>query len=560
VPDTPAHSTTLDHWIAAHGPLSVSAAAVVGLHLCSRASTMADTDLRAAAPQLGSSAIRRARDGEWEWKPAILAGAARVVPSAPQRFRARLPDDAEIVERIGAVLFEAVTGQPLSGRFADDEAVRLQLRQLRADLPPAFSDLVVGAASARRGRRLSLEQMAEELRRVLGVHARPDARPDRRRLLLAGAALAVLAALAAASLRSGEGNRADGWGLTPHETVVSDISLEQVHHLALTDEHTRSLQQLQDLERLWRRRLAAQDPRLTMNLMAQAWVQFLRGDLLTAEQLVVAAPASLARGLGDAHPYTRLAHLQLATVLEARRASEEAAEHRAAAERALSVLLGPREVRAPAVPTATETRGIGESRGMPSPIDVRAHVSPNAPELEGFRRAGEGGYGVLLTSTQRWLADRDGARLVLRATGECRASIDVGRDPRRLAVSAERGADRRWRVSVEGTSPAVILDVASPVAAARGGEGLQSAEEVVVVLTYGRAGNVRVAVHGGLSRGMTTVEADGPRTQDASIDRARPAPEPPYGLSFGPDAGACSLVWWEIGAGTAPSTAAGGAR
>lgn len=531
----------LDGWIAAHGPLSPPAAAVLGIDLCARAASMPDDELLAALPTLRTSAIRRTRDGQWRWEPATAdplatsirpasVSAGREIPrdnqapehkpfpKASRRHPHRTRLDYDVVERIGAVLYEGVSGQPLQDRFPDEAGTRTALRRLRPDLPPAVVKLIARAASPRHVTVSTIDRLARELRALLGVDE-----PTSRTRVSRRVGLAALVALGVALTLWGPGRGGSDLpgsnGLTPRETALHEVGLEQAHYLAVIDEHSLSLQELQDLERLLRARVPAQDPRTVFIAMAQAWVRFLRGDALTAEQLLVSAPSALDRTLGETHPYTRLAHQQLAAVQEARGATSDADQHRVAAARALEALItadpGLRRIGSSLNPAAN----------MPSPFSLLAHVAPSPPELEGFRQASAdepGRYMVALTSTQRWLAGRDGWSLVVRADGTCRVSADFGRDARRIGVTIEPTLSGAWNVSMPGTSPP--LDFQMPARS--------TASLLVSVASSG------------------TVEAttgNGDRRQSA-VDRSTDGPDPPYSLGFSsdPPSGGCQLVWWQL--------------
>jgi hypothetical protein len=518
---TPERIEHLDRWIAAHGPLSPHAAAVVGLGLCARLSVMTDAEMRQLLPTLRTSAIVRTHDGRWQWRPGTTPpGAGIPDPPAPRVRRShpfrrkRPPDDHALVERIGTVLFESVSGQALRDRFPDEADVRTALRRLRPDLSPAFVNVIAGAASPRPDSRSSIDRLARNLRTVLGADNPPLRALVGRRLTVAG--IVLLGVLAALWIRSSrEADRPGSNGLTARETMLNEIGLEQAHYLAVADEHTLSLQELQALERLWRTRVEARDPRTLFNVMTQAWVRFLRGDSLSGEQLLVSAPTSLAHSLGDSHPYARLASLQLATVLQARGATGEAAQHRAAAQRGLDKL----------VANESALRGIptGSNPGaMPSPFSLLAHVAPNRPEDEGFRRAERGGYLVALTSMQRWLAERDGWWLAVRAGGACWVAVDTGRNARRLGVTIVRAPTGTWSVSVPGTSPPVAFD--APIAATA---------SILVNVTH--AGTIQAT-------------AGGETLRESAIDRVTAGPQPPYVLTFSGDASGsgCEVVWWQV--------------
>jgi hypothetical protein len=288
---------------------------------------------------------------------------------------------------------------------------------------------------------------------------------------------------------------------------MHDSALENAHYLAVANEHTLSLQALQDVERLWRTRVTSGDPRIALNQLQQAWVRLLRGDPLTAEQLLVALPSFFSRELGDRHPVTQVARERLADVLEKRGAAREASTHRDEARRARAELVG-------------DLGPVSQSGSTPTPFGVSAHLAPNAPERGGFRPATDGGYVALVTSTQRMFAGRDGWQLVVRAAGECMASIDVGRDVRRVGVQVSGAPESGWQVSIPGTRPELSFR-------------LPSSPHASVLLT---------------ATGDATVQARTADGQEATgtLDTTVPGPDPPYALRFkGATPDACQLVWWE---------------
>jgi hypothetical protein len=151
---------------------------------------------------------------------------------------------------------------------------------------------------------------------------------------------------------------------------------------------------------------------------------------------------------------------------------------------------------------------------------VLAHVAPHQPEHEWFRRRDDGAYFAPMTSTARWLAGEQGWQLRLAATGECGAAVDVGREPRRIAVSVRRtGSGSTIRVG--GVQPPIEL--VAP----------HSIEPLLVVLDVAADGAARLS-----SSHL------GP--QQATIDRSTIA-SPPYEMTFvAPRPDNCAVVWWEI--------------
>lgn len=240
---------------------------------------------------------------------------------------------------------------------------------------------------------------------------------------------------------------------------------------------------------------------------ALAWVRTPRGDPLSAEQLLLALPSLFSREIGDRHPLTQLARERLAGVLEVRGSPREASAHRDDAQRAITELLG--ELGPP-----------GESRTTPTPFAVVAHLAPNAPEREGFRRASDDSYIAPVTSKQRMFAGRAGWLLVVRAAGECTASIDVGRDVRRVGVQITGTPGDRFRVSIPGSTPALPLQVPP-----------RSHASVVVEAT---------------GDGVLRVRTGDGQAAAGRLDTTAPGPDPPYALRFrGATPDACQLVWWE---------------
>lgn len=354
---------------------------------------------------------------------------------------------------------------------------------------------------------MTLSSFAADLRQALGMEHESERRRSRRLLKLPGAA-ALVATMALGlwwTAAPGDTSRLETHGLTSEETVLLDVATESAESFALIDEHTAAIQHYQEIARWWQARVAPEDPRIAWNLAHEAWVRTLAGDRLTAEQLLNDAPGWMARELGDRHPYTRAVRLGLAATLEARGAPE-AASLRAQAEDATRALLQG---------TGDEPQRVND---VPAPPGVLAHVAPNPPEREGFRRAGEGRYFKPLTSMQRWNAGRQGWRLHIVAHGTCRASFVTGTAPRFVAVNAMRTADKSWRVRVEGTKPEMTLHATV-------------AETVGVSLAANSSGPLRATVGGA-------------KTLSSSIDTTSPPPNPPYTFTF--DGAGCAVVWLEI--------------
>jgi hypothetical protein len=273
------------------------------------------------------------------------------------------------------------------------------------------------------------------------------------------------------------------------------------------DEHTAAIQYHGLIGRLLRARLELNDPRLAWEAAQEAWVRALAGDWLTSEQGLSDLPGWLSKELGEQHPYTSSVRVSLATALEARGAMAEAASLRDAAERATRELLGP-----------DGYRGMSGQTGPPGAI---AHVAPNAPEREGFRRTPAGAYFIPLTSSQRRLAGEKGWQLHLLARRPCRVSVVIGAHPKRLDIDMFAGPDGRWQVGFHGATPDHLEAAAS--------------ESVRVSILADPAG--RLDAHVG----------DGPVTPLSHAISSDP-PIPPYGLTF--DAGshpeACAVVWLQV--------------
>jgi len=489
----------LDEWVATHGPLWPSAALVIALDICGRASRLTDAELGQVIGSLTAAGVtRHGRDG-WSWVPTPAGTSAHAVP------------DSEVIERLGAMLFLCLTGQALAYPFPIEQAVRKTLRSLRPELSAGVVDLTVEAVSARRATGLTLAAFARDLRLALGVERQSGTRRSRHMTSLLGAATALLAASAVLwwTVTPGDLERLESNGLTKRETTLLDVSTETAQTFALIDEHTAGIQQHQDIARLWRSRVVPDDARLAWNAAHEAWVRTLAGDRLTTEQLLEDKPSWLAAQLGEGHPYTRAVRLALAATLEARGASAEAASLRVQAETATRELL---QGHGPAV---------GILDDAPVPPGVLAHLAPNTAEREGFRRGPGGGFVVPLTSIQRQVAARDGWRLHVVAAGTCRASFVAGTDPRLVTVNATRSVDGGWQVRIEGTSPAITLNSAP-------------AETVGVSLMADATGDIEARL--------------GDERTRASLDMAADRSAPPYTLAFdgGSDEMACAVVWLEI--------------
>jgi hypothetical protein len=87
----------LDQWVSSHGPLWPATALVIILDACATASRLSDRTLRAAIGSLNPAGVIRRSDG-WRWIPTATAGDDHPV------------GDHEIIERLGAILFCALSG------------------------------------------------------------------------------------------------------------------------------------------------------------------------------------------------------------------------------------------------------------------------------------------------------------------------------------------------------------------------------------------------------------------------------------------------------------------
>jgi hypothetical protein len=420
----------------------------------------------------------------------------------------------DVIERIGGVLFYAVAGHPLADAFADAPSLHRRLRSLRPDLSSAAAELIVQAVCARRSGLRTLDAFTRQLRHALGIAVQSERPRPRRSIAMIGAAAALAALVTSAGwMRARASDRAGSHGLTASETALIDITEETAQGLALMDEHTAAIQEYQQLARWLSLRTAPDDPRLAWNSLHEAWVRTLRGDRLTTEQLLgsiaIQAGASggatsrLEAALGGNHPYTRAARLELAATLDARGATTQAAALRKQSE-----------------DTARELIGDARSRlgGVPAPPGVVAHLAPNAPEHEGFRRADDDSFFVPLTSIQRMLAGRDGWRLHLTARGACLASVVIGNLPRRVSVEAARTTTGSWQLRVGGVNPPLAIETAPADTAS------------ISLIAAGASLEAR--------------SSDG-QTATSRIDEAAAAPHVPYSMTFG-DPDACRLVWLEI--------------
>jgi hypothetical protein len=505
-PERAARSATdyefaLAGWLARHGPLGGSSALVVALGVCADVTALDPHALGRCIGSLATAHIERHDDRRWRWQP---------VSAESRDLR---PTDTEIISRVGAVLFECLTGVPLADYLPQPAAVRARLRDHRPDLPQTIVDVTARLASARSVTPSTLDEAAAEIRRALGV-ADTRRRPWRRTGRPAVAAVAALLLSGAVAATSYSNTEAEvlSHGLTRDEMVLSDVVTEAADYWTNVGEFIDAFNHLDAVERLWRTRVPADDPRLERVRLRQGWARMARGDFLTAEQYFSGIIGPLERSLGEAHPYTSATRRALAALLERRGAASDVREQRDRATAALR---------------AFSSRGADawDLAGGPPAPGLLAHVAPHLPEHEWFRRRADGSYFSPVTSIARSLAGTQGWQLRLAATGACDAAVDVGRDPHRVAVSVRR-AGQGWHVRVAGVHPAIEFDVAGAPAPVR------------VLLDATPDGEVRV-----------WTDSDEP--QRAVVDPAAKA-SPPYVMSFvAPQSDdGCAQVWWEVKPGT----------
>jgi hypothetical protein len=402
----------------------------------------------------------------------------------------------------------ALTGQALPDPSPGEQEVRAKLRSLRPALAAGVADLTVRAVSARFTAAPVLMAFARDLRQLLGIeHNAPPSRRQRAARVLAAVTGMIIALVALVWLATpARTERLEASGLTSHETALVDVTEETAQAFAMADEHTAAIQEYQQIARWWSARIAPENPLVTWNGVHEAWVRTLAGDRLTTEQLLTPAPSRLGATLGELHPYTRAVRLELAATLEVRGAIAEAAALRDQADKGTRQLLG-------------DTSSVLE--GVPAPPGVVAHLAPNAPEREGFRRANSGGFFTPLTSIQRLLAGRDGWRLHVIAAGPCRASAVTGNVPRLVSVTVARAADNSWDVRVDRTQPPLTLH-------------RTAAEQVNVSLIADGSGALQARL--------------GRHVAQTNISAGSAPPDPPYTLAFdgGSSGAGCALVWLEI--------------
>lgn len=114
IPDSdsrPTAQSSLNEWVAMHGPVWPAAALVIALDACARASRLTAVDLRMVIGSLNAAGIARREPGGWSWVPAAGSSPAQTVP------------DAEVIERLGAILFLCLMGQALAYPFPSEQAL-----------------------------------------------------------------------------------------------------------------------------------------------------------------------------------------------------------------------------------------------------------------------------------------------------------------------------------------------------------------------------------------------------------------------------------------------------
>jgi hypothetical protein len=485
----------LDVWIGRHGPLTPASALLIARDACVQASRMTNAELDAVIASLSVSGVQRREGAGWQWVPVQSSATRGIVP------------DLDVIERIGAIMFFALTGHLVGDTFAEEHLLRARLQALRPDLSFSAAEFIVAAATARRRRRpLSLHAFAADVRRHLGV-GQVERRPLRNRAQLA-AGIIVVALAGSAWISLTPRNARGTHELSLDDTTLLEIVTDVSESFALMDEHTASVMLHQRARQVWSRHVAPQDPRLLWINAHEAWVRALAGDMFTAEQLLGDTPRGLSEELGPHHPYTRAARLALAAVLQRRGAAAEAAALRVNADRDTRTLLADRR------------RASDVASDLPAPPGVLAHVAPNGAEREGFRQSGDA-YAAPLTSVQRLRSGTEGWRLHVVARARCRISFVVGTVPRRITVNADRIGDDTWRVDIAGTEAPLALEHAAAPAVS------------FAILATG-SGDV-VARLGDLDRASRI------------HDRA-PVAGPPYTLAFSgaPHSKGCEVVWLEI--------------
>ena len=149
----------LDRWLSAHGPLPYAEALVLALRVCSCVSSMTHARAAATLPSLRSSAVERRVQEGWTWVPE---------PARP----ATTVEDADVLERVGALLYECLSGETLPARHAHEAEIADRLRTAAPGVPTAVVELTAHACAARSHGGASLTAFAEDVRAVLGVARR----------------------------------------------------------------------------------------------------------------------------------------------------------------------------------------------------------------------------------------------------------------------------------------------------------------------------------------------------------------------------------------------------
>jgi hypothetical protein len=488
----PSLSDTLDIWAAAHGPLAPAAAQLLALDVCVQASRMSYLQLGAMIDSLGPTNVVRDASGRWVWHPVSADG--------PQRS-ARL---GEAVTRTAALLFFALTGQS-PDPLASESTLRARIRALRPDLPQGLVDLTTQAIVTAADRQ-ALWTFASALRRELGLEHRRTPLLGLR-LVALGGAVAVAVGVSVLAMR--EDTRPASHGLSAGETSRYDVLMEAAHMEAFVDEHTVAVQTLQAAGKLLQTRVGQDDPRTKWMVAHEAWVRSLAGDAITPDQVLTPLPTFMANALGSDHPYVRASRLMLVAAREARGTAVDRSAQEALARQSASALFEGTAMMPDLLPD------------RPTPPGVVAHAAPAVPELEGFRRRGDGAFGAPLTSLQRLAAERGGWRLHVVASDSCTVSAVLGAMPRRITVRTTPQPNGAWQVTVDGTRAPVALSAPS---AARIG--------------------ISVGVD---ATGALTAHVGG-HTVSGALDMAAPPAAAPYELSFagthpGND---CGVVWLEI--------------
>jgi hypothetical protein len=499
---TPVATARLDAWISEHGPLGSADALLLGLEVCVAVSRLPPSSLRRVVESIDAGHVERGPHG-WKWSPGLKGSPAGQIR------------ESDIAERVGMLLFYVLTGLPPSAaRFAELRA-RAAIAGARPDLPPEVSALVARALDARVGQ-YRLAALSQDLRRALGIGA--PGLPLRWKLAVSAAGACVVTAFGVWQMTT-RTEHVESWGLTATQTALADTIAEEIQGMALVDEHTYAVSRHQALMRALDPVIAPQDPRRSRAAASEAWIRTLAGDWFTTEQILSAEVGRIEQRFGRGHPYWRAAMLHLALAVEARGQAAAAARLRETA-------------------TALATRALGgfgplthSGTESPAMVGVIAHVDPNRPEHEGFRRGDDGSYGAPLTSLQRYFAGRDGWTLRIRAAEACRSDLAIGSLPQRVTVTIDRHEDRRARLRVDGVLPTLELVG-------------DDAEYAHVVVTGNSSGAVTATL--------------GAVSAVSRLDLTREVAVPPYTLSYrGPSTAGCQAVWLEIPVPNSPNGSIG---